>query len=686
MGRNIEAIHPLSPVQEGMLFHSLASEERGVYVGQLSCTLEGPLDQDAFRGAWQRLVARHAVLRTAFVWRDVERPVQVVARHAEPPLSFEDWRDLDDDEAARRFEALLADDVRQGFDLARAPLLRLWLIRTGERVHRFAWTQHHAVLDGWSLSLVLGELFAIYHALRARCEPELPARRPYRDYLRWLRQSRDSEPYWRRVLGGVRSPTPLPFDRRFSRPMAPRCEMRRPLPARLDDALGDLARRRHLTLNTLVQAAWTLVLARFSGRREVVFGAVVSGRPPELDGIESMVGLFINTLPMRVAAPPAARIADWLDDLRQRQVELQAHEASSLVDVRRWSGADPDGGSPDRELFESTVVFENYPVDRAVREERGHLAIRDVRSRESAHYPLVLLAGPDPVLELRLTWDSGRFEATSARRIVAAVERVLAAVARDPVDRLGEIDLLSPAERTQVLVEWNNTGAVYEGAATLDGLIEAQARRTPDAVALVTDGPAEHSLSFAELDRRAAVVAEQLRTFGVGPESVVAVALERSAELIIGLVAVLKAGAAYLPLDLSYPEARLAFMLADSDAVALLVAESVPEGLEVPDGIRIQGLNPRQRLKPAERRSLRDRKAGSGGWPQASAYVIYTSGSTGRPKGATNTHAAIRNRLLWMQAEFYGCDGRRSGGSEDAHHLRRVGLGALLAPDHRCTA
>ena len=377
--RNLEDIYPLSPLQEGILFHSLYAPESGVYVEQLSCALTGPLDAAAFARAWERVIERHAVLRTAFVWKSQKRPLQAVQREVALPLSSEDWSDLAAGEREARFAGFLAEDRKQGFEAARAPLLRIALLRFGAGEHRLVWTFHHLLLDGWSLPLVLSEVLLFYAAFAAGAggaaseggrDLALPAPRRYRDYITWVERQdlAAAETFFRRELAGFTEPTEVDLPR-------PPASEAAPTPEDPDDCkltlgsepyarLSELARRHRLTLNTLLQGAWAALLGRYLGRHagerrsadDVVFGTTVSGRGIPLAGIESMIGLFINTLPVRARLDPQAEVGAWLAGLQESQLARQAFETTPLPRIQGWSELPP--GTP---LAASLFVFENYP-------------------------------------------------------------------------------------------------------------------------------------------------------------------------------------------------------------------------------------------------------------------------------------------------------------------------------------
>ncbi len=355
-----EDFYPLAPLQKGLLFHTVEGDDPGVYVVQLHCVLAAGLDVEAFRRAWERIVARHAALRTAFVWRGVKEPVQVVQRDARPELRVEDWSALDEDGRRTGLERFLGEDRAAGFALERAPLLRLALFR-GEAGWDFVWSTHHAVVDGWCLPLIVRELVALYEGYVAGREAELPRPpRPYRDFVAWLhrRDGAATERFWRGELGSFEAPTllaqALPAPEGEGGGHAEHWEV---LGEAETEELRAAARRGRVTLGTLAQGAWALVLGRYCGAEDVLYGATVSGRPAELAGAEEMVGLFINTLPVRVAVPGEAEAGAWLGELQERLAELRGYEHTPLVEVQGWSGV-----ARGEALFDTLFVFENYAL------------------------------------------------------------------------------------------------------------------------------------------------------------------------------------------------------------------------------------------------------------------------------------------------------------------------------------
>ncbi len=630
----IDLFH-LSPMQQGMLFHILYAPNTDVYLGQFSCVLHGDLDANALGLAWQQTIDRHEVLRASFIWENLDEPLQLIHKNVTVPLEQHDWRGLTDGENG--WEAFLIRERERGFDLSTPPLMRLALVRLGADSYGFVWTHHHLLIDGWSGALVLREVFDTYEALR-RGEPvSAEPRRPFRDYIAWLDQQdlSKAEIFWREKLKGFDAPTPLVIDQTSVETEA-FGESKVQLSAEMTGRLQLLARRQGLTLNTILAGAWALLLNRYSQDETVVFGATVAGRPPSLPGVETMIGLFINTLPVRVRVDDDAELLAWLRALQAEQVELREYEYSPLVEVQSWS--EVGRGRP---LFESLLVFENYPLDKDALKENLSLELEDVRSFDRTNYPLTVVAIPAEELCLQALYDRRRFTDDSIQRLLGHLQTLIESIAARPSQPVGGLRLLTPREQ-QVLVEWNNTARDYQQDLCLHEMFEAQAQRTPGRVAAVYS---DEELTYRELNARANQLAHYLQKLGIGPETRVAILMERSLEMLVALLGVLKAGGAYVPLDPEYPQERLAFMLDDSGALVLLTQQHLVHLL--PGGRTICVDTESQTIAAESAENLQcDVTA------RNVAYVIYTSGSTGRPKGAAIEHRSVTNFSHWARESF----------------------------------
>jgi amino acid adenylation domain-containing protein len=646
---HMEDIYNLSPMQEGMLFHTLHAPGGGLYVVQLRCDLHGNLQASALEQAWAQLIEQHPVLRTSFHWEELEKPVQVVWRQAKLPIERLNWSDLPPSHRRQLLHDYVTADRQRGFDLAQAPLMRLTIIRLAVDLHHLIWSFHHILLDGWCLSLVFNEMLACYEALSQGRELRLPKRRPFRDYIAWLqRQNRaEAEAYWRRVLKGFKAPTPLIIDRPESvgstggdDQAVEYGKVERRLSAKTMEELNRLARSERMTLNVIMQGAWALLLSRYSGEREVVFGATVSGRPAELAGVEEMIGMFVNTLPVKIGVRNEARVVDWLNQLQREQVEAREYEYSPLVELQRWSEAPREMG-----LFESLVVFENYPVDdQSIQNSNTGLEIRRIQSSEKVNYPITLVITPGAELLLQFFYYCWRFEESTVRRMMDHVEALLQGVIAGPERRVAELQLLPEGERRQLLYDWNNTTQDYPADRYFHHLLEAQVEPAPEAVA-VRFG--QEQITYQELNERANKLAHHLRALGVAPEVRVGLLLERSVELVVAVLGVLKAGGAYVPCDPQYPRERLAMMIADSEATVIITHRGMGQAL--PHSARVVEIDTQWSV--IARQSVANPV--SGVLADNAAYLIYTSGSTGRPKGVLVPHRGLNN-LAQVQIAAFG--------------------------------
>ncbi|CAG0936132.1 partial microcystin synthetase protein McyA, partial [Thermoflexales bacterium] len=650
----IEAIYPLSPMQTGMLFHTLYAPESGVYVGQLRCVLAGDLNVSAFKQACQTVISRHPVLRTVFVWEGLKEPRQVVHAQITLPWLDLDWRELSLTEQQEHLENFISSDRAKSFDLAKGPLLRLTLIQCAAGYYQFVWSSHHLLMDGWSSPLVLNEALTYYEAI-CRGQPiPIAKSRPYRDYILWLKQQdvAQAETFWRRRLAGFATPTSLINDKPLvphgAKPLDGYAEQQIGLTTATTAQLQNWAQKNRLTLNTLVQGAWALLLNRYGGGRDVVYGTTVSGRPASLAGVETMVGLFINTLPVRVRMSPHDTLLPWLKGLQTELAEIRQYEFCPLSQIQNWS--EVPHGTP---LFESIVVFENLPMEQSTHRQNGGLQVADVHLFTKTNYPLTLVVRPGPELLLQLAYDGERFNALTITRLLGHLQTLLEGLLTCSDGRLGDLPLLTQAEQHQILSEWNTSARDYLQDQCVHHWFEAQVQQTPDATAVVFE---EKTVTYAELNHRANQLAHYLQQRGVGPEVLVGLCLDRGPMMVLGLLGILKAGGAYVPLDPSYPQERLAFILSDmAQAQAgtqplLLTQQHLTASLTLPGA--------RQVLLDADWDQIACASCAnpaSGVTPQNPAYVIYTSGSTGQPKGVVVCHQNVA-RLFTATEEWFRFD------------------------------
>ncbi|MDZ8065406.1 MAG: amino acid adenylation domain-containing protein [Nostoc sp. DedQUE08] len=643
--KDIESIYPLSPTQEGILFHTLYEPESTIYFEQFQLTIHGNLDSGVFERAWQLLVERHSALRTLFVWKNRKQAVQVVRKEVNLPWSNLDWRMFPQQEQEIRLNSFLDSDRKQGFELDKAPLMRFALIRVADENYEFVWSFHHLLVDGWSWPIIFKELFALYESIQNGQQLYLAPSRPYRDYINWLQQQdlAGAKAFWQQNLEGFTAPTPLIVERSLgqSSHQQQNIEVRsQHLSAQTTTTLKSFAQQHHLTLATLVQAAWGLLLSRYSGESDVVFGTTVSGRPPTLSGVESMVGLFINTLPARVKIPDTTDLLTWLRLLQQEYIEREQYSYTPLVDIQGVSEIPRT-----QLLFESLVVFENYPVNVTLQQLPGNLSIGELQDRGQTNYPLTLLAIPGEEMTVKIYYDRQRFDADIIDRMAGHFLTLLEGITVNPHRTPGELPILTPAEQNLLLVQWNATSAAHPINRCIHQLFEEQVEKTPQALAVVYEN---QSLTYEELNQQANKIAHYLQRLGVKPDVPVGICVERSIEAAIAILGTLKAGGVCVPLDPTYPSERLAFMLKDSQAPVVLTQTRWKSLLEGNFAHRLIVLDEDGEEIAKESESNLQVEVGVDNL----AYIIYTSGSTGTPKGTLVTQRSLTNLVAHHQAKM----------------------------------
>jgi nonribosomal peptide synthetase DhbF len=660
-GTGIDCVLPLTPLQEGQLFHAEFDEVGpSLYNMYLSAKLTGPLDVAALRSACARLQARHQCMRACFRQDRTNRTVQVVLRDV--PLL---WRQIDlsglpEPERAERLAQVARDTRSARFDLTKAPLTRFVLVRLAPDEHRFILCSYHAVLDGWSSWLLLGELAQLYEH---GDDTGLPAPPPYEDYYRWLaEQDRTAaENAWRAALAGLPGPTllaPAGPDRWLTDSEQFHVEV----PAELVTKLGVVARSRGLTMNTIFQGAMGLALGAATGQSDVVFGAAVTGRSPEVPGIESMAGMFLNVVPVRVRADLSTveSAAAVLARLQAEQSQLIAHHHLGLVDIRRAAGQP--------ELFDAHLSFQNFPGFGAT----GGFRMSDIETGGSTNYTLSLVVqSSGDAIDIEVEHRPDLFDRKSAEAFAAGLVRVLAEVVAAPDGPVGRVEVLAAQER-RTLLELGQGSPAMTSLALVPELFAARAAVEPELTALVCGDVA---VSFGELAGRVNRLARWLIAAGVKPGDPVAVFLPRSTDSIVAMLGVLTAGAMYVPVDMSYPPERVRFMLADAAPYAVITTAE-PAGELAASGVRVlvpdsAAAGPAELadgpIDAAERREALT--------PSDAAYMIYTSGSTGRPKGVVVTHQGLANLAAFEHREVVEPAARRAG------RRLRAGLMAALSFD-----
>lgn len=632
----IEDIYPLSPMQQGMLFHALHDPSAGHYVNQLSVTIDG-LDVERFQDAWTTTTGHHVVHRTSFVWEgDIARPLQIVHKSKQPVIQRLDWRL--NPAADADLTTFAAADRRRGFDLTQAPLQRLTLVQLGARKFRLIWTHHHLLIDGWSTARLLQEVFARYLGT-----PFDPGAGHYGDYIAWLSQqdTHASERFWTERLMTLEQPTLLAncvdgagasYDKEPARTLGKRAHRIGP---EVVSELRRFSQKECVTLNTLVQGAWALLLQQYCNQDIVVFGATVAGRPAALVGSETMLGLFINTIPIIAHPHPEQHVGDWLRRLQNANLELREHEHVPLYDIQRWVGR------PGQSLFDTLIVFENYPMDEALQLRRsGDLVFGLIETHNPNSFPLTLNVLLDEGLQCTFVHDPARFSDTVIEHIIACWTNILLQFINAAETPVGAVRTQPPALRDMSIAA--GRGAISPAdIRCLHELIDAHVRGRPDSIAVIHEGT---SLTYGELGARAETLARRLRAAGVGAGTLVSVAIARSDALVVGILGVLRAGGAYVPLDPSHPSERNKELL-ERNGIRLVIVNEHSLPVSFGDKVRIVLIGEQDEFHatPFERVTLH---------PSNAAYVIFTSGSTNRPKGVVVSHQAIVNYVTAISREL----------------------------------
>ncbi|ABX04732.1 MAG TPA: non-ribosomal peptide synthase [Herpetosiphon sp.] len=617
-----EQLYPLSSLQQGILFHRLYAPDAGDYITQMQFEITGQLNHAAFSAAWNRTIGHYRMLRTAFVWQDLAEPLQLVLRQAVITIDFQQLP-MNSLEQEQVLEAYLQADRTRGFEPTQAPLMRVALFERAPQRYCCIWTNHHLIIDGWSLPLILDSLFRYYQAEINQQPLELAPEIPYQRYIQWLAQHNDQQAtaFWRELLRGFTAPTSLALER-FGSTHAERHYSASwlQLDSAITQQLQQFARDHGLTVNSLLQAAWALVLSRYSHQTDIVFGTTTAGRPTDLAGVEQIVGMFVNTLPTRVKWDLQQPVLDWLQALQAQESAVRSYEASSLIEIQACS--ELPRNSP---LFESILVFENYPVSSSDLTGLGDLELRLVPSREQTNYPLTLVAVPGDGLAFKLMYQQGYIDQLTSQRMLDYLQQGLAAMLAQPKARLGQLNIGHPSE-IQALADWNATAAPRQTSSLLECFYQ-QVAAQPTSIAVAWR---EQRWSYFDLAQASQAIAGYLRDQGVQRQQIIGLRAERNPQFVAALLAILQLGAVYLPIDPQHPVQRQQQLAQHVDWLLTdALAEAQPQQLDLAQALGYD--------QPAsDFVQLHDRDL---------AYVLFTSGSTGTPKGVMIDHAGMLNHI-----------------------------------------
>ncbi|KDE27016.1 non-ribosomal peptide synthetase [Bacillus altitudinis] len=622
----VQDMYYLSPMQEGMLFHTLHHQEKGFYVEQMDMNVKGTLRHDLLEKSMNIIVERYDIFRTVFLHEKVKRPVQVVLKNRPFQLDVVDIQDLSESEQLERIDRFKQKDQLRGFDLSKDLLMRASVFQTGPSSYRWIWSYHHILLDGWCFGLVVQELFAIYHALLHDIPYRLEPVKPYKEYIQWLEKQdkQASLEYWTQSLAGFEGQSTFKEQRKQTNEHE-LGEIEWAMSKEETAALSELALQQNATLSSALQSAWSILLSRYQRSNDVLFGTVVSGRPADLAGVDRMVGLFINVIPRRIQLTDQMTFRSLLSETQQQSLAAEPHQYIPIYDIQAKAGQ--------QQLIDHIVVFENVPA--AKKDEQESLlgfTVEDMNVYEKSNYDLNLLASPGEQLQLKLAFNQRAFDPAFVHKLKDQLTLLIKGAIKHPDQLVHILTLVTKQEKQRMLEEWNAPELEHDQL-YLTKWFEHNVRKQPNAVAL---SAGDHTMTYAELNEQANRLARHLQKNGVGHQTVTAILAERTPELIVSLLAVLKAGATYVSIDPDYPESRIQYMLRDSGATHLLTHSSfISQTRSLAfDGTYLFADDQEILLMSSENLPL---EAGL----DDTAYIMYTSGTTGQPKGIMTTHSNI---------------------------------------------
>ncbi|MEM9774347.1 MAG: amino acid adenylation domain-containing protein, partial [Chloroflexota bacterium] len=638
---NRQEFLPLIPMQRGMLFHAITAPDSGVDVQHITMTLNEPININNFRSAWSGVAARHETLRASFDWENLDKPISYIAQEVSLPITKLDWRNLSKAQQEDQFQSLLEIDRQQGFNLKKPPLMRIMVIQISDSVTWCLWSFHHIILDGRSFPIVLQEVFTLYDALQDGKTVQLKDTFPFSDFVK-ISEAYDhakSEKYWSELLDGFSAPTPLGLA--YAKPSSPVASAVQNkvtfLSEHVTKKLNGFARDIGVTLNTLIQGAWGLLLHHYTAEKDIVFGNTRSGRNL-YEPAKNSVGMFINTVPVRIKINNQQTLVDYLRELRAQHISVREHESSPLVQIQKWS--DVDGSDS---LFHTLVVFEGYDLSNVLRRNGGKWLKRKFNYRGQTSFPLTLMAYSDHQMRLRLEFDPANFKAATVEQILEHLKTLLQAMADRPYSAAVSIPYLVDAEKEFLVSKINPKVSNIGLEETIFETFSSIAAKNPSRVALIDEN---RSISYRELADRANQLAHHLRSIGATSNMPIGICMNRSVDMVMAMLAILGAGGAYVPLDPEFPRERLAHMIQDSNLDIIVTETDLESSLPHFEGRRVVLDKDRDDIyrQPITRPNTISRI-------DDLAYIIYTSGSTGKPKGVQVPHRAVTNFMLTMEAQ-----------------------------------
>ncbi|MEO7768781.1 MAG: amino acid adenylation domain-containing protein, partial [Ferruginibacter sp.] len=636
----IEGIYRLSGLQQGILFHGLYDTSGiGVYIDQFGCDLLN-VDLELFRLSWDYVLTNHSILRSAFYADTFSAPVQSAYSNVKPSITILDYRDLNESEQLVAFKEYEEADVIKGFDFKVPPLMRFALIRLTDDRWRMLWTWHHILLDGWSKPLLIEEFLTAYEVFATGKEPALREDDRYEDFIRYIERSNkeQEEKYWRGYMKGVEQSTLLPFIGKTPERMKEIGKSKMlylDISESLTTNIQNYAQQNKVTANTIMQGVWSVLLHRYTGNKDIVFGIIVSGRPDDLPRVEQRVGMYINTMPLHTVINKEKGIVDWLQQIQEEQLSSRQYQHTPFSNIQSWSGVQGD-------IFDSILVFQNYPFSKVIASQPWKLKVENIFKHEQNNLPLTVTVSVAGQMSIEFRYNTGLLSEENVKEILGHFEEAIHQLISNPRGTVGEIELLTQKEQHQLVRGFNDSHVSYPAEKSVVDLFEEQAAKTPGNAAIVFE---EEQLSYQQLNERSNQLARYLQSRGVVAETLVPICMERGLDMMVGILGILKAGGAYVPIDTSFPPDRVNYMLQDTGSALLLTSreKSADFALEQStDIIEIDG--DWSRVKEYSTANLQERVPAN-----HLAYVIYTSGSTGKPKGVMIEHRNLLDYVAGLE-------------------------------------
>ncbi|WP_428830276.1 amino acid adenylation domain-containing protein [Bacillus subtilis] len=628
--KSIQKVYALTPMQEGMLYHAMLDPHSSSYFTQLELGIHGAFDLEIFEKSVNELIRSYDILRTVFVHQQLQKPRQVVLAERKTKVHYEDISHADENRQKEHIERYKQDVQRQGFNLAKDILFKVAVFRLAADQLYLVWSNHHIMMDGWSMGVLMKSLFQNYEALRAGRTPANGQGKPYSDYIKWLgkQDNEEAESYWSERLAGFEQPSVLPGRLPVKKDEYVNKEYSFTWDETLVARIQQTANLHQVTGPNLFQAVWGIVLSKYNFTDDVIFGTVVSGRPSEINGIETMAGLFINTIPVRVKVERDAAFADIFTAVQQHAVEAERYDYVPLYEIQKRSALDGN-------LLNHLVAFENYPLDQELEngsmEDRLGFSIKVESAFEQTSFDFNLIVYPGKTWTVKIKYNGAAFDSAFIERTAEHLTRMMEAAVDQPAAFVREYGLVGDEEQRQIVEVFNSTKAELPEGMAVHQVFEEQAKRTPASTAVVYEGT---KLTYRELNAAANRLARKLVEHGLQKGETAAIMNDRSVETVVGMLAVLKAGAAYVPLDPALPGDRLRFMAEDSSVRMVLIGNSYTgqaHQLQVPVLTLDIGF---EESEAADNLNLPSA-------PSDLAYIMYTSGSTGKPKGVMIEHKSI---------------------------------------------